>query len=589
MGFLDSLKGQLRPQAVEQSTARPESERRVSDTAIKQEGQQTSEENVGVDVTDPDDNIDVSGVAHIEAIQVVWGKHGKYFLWAGLAMMMLMFELDNSTVFNYQQYAASSFNKLSLIATINTAATIISAVMKPPVAKISDVIGRGETYIFTISCYVVSYILCARASSFNMYAAGKVFYAMGQSGTQILDEIIISDISNMRWRGFAYSCSYIPFLITPWISAFIVQSVIDGIGWRWGIGMFAILMPFSASFIIVTLLYFQRRARNLGYAVVTKTNIHRFCSVIDLGGLILLCGGFAMLLLPLTLAATTPSRWRTPYIDVLIALGGVALIVLVPYERYVATHPILPVRYFQNASIVCACSLAFVDAIGFSSTHTYMYSWATIAKNYNARDATFLIYTNGVVQCLVGIGAGAIMYRTRRYKWLMISGIAVRLIGYGIMIRLRGAKNSTAELFIVQCVQGWGSGIVATLAVVAAQIQVPHAELAQISSLVLLSTFLGSSVGSAIAGGIYTGTFKAALRHHMGPEVAQDVIDTVFNSITGDIPAWGTRDRVAAALAYSDVMRYITIMALGTSVIMIPIGWILPNHRLGDAHNLTQT
>ena len=225
--------------------------------------------------------------------------------------------------------------------------------------------------------------------------------------------------------------------------------------------------------------------------------------------------------------------------------------VLIPYEKYMAKHPVVPLRYFQNPTIVYACALGAIDTLGFSATHTYLYTWSTIAKDYDARDATFLTYTNGVVQCLIGIGAGAVMYKTRRYKWIMVSGVLVRLIGYGLMIRFRGARNSTAELFIVQCVQGWGSGIVSTLNVVAAQIEVPHSELAQVSSLVLLTTFLGSAVGEAIAGGIYTSTFKGALRHHLGPEVAQSVIDTVFNSITGDIPAWGTPNRIAAALAVS--------------------------------------
>lgn len=133
-----------------------------------------------------------SGVARIEAVQQVWGRHGKYFLWAGLAMMMLIFELDNSTVYNYQNYAASSFNKLSFVAALGTATTIVSAVVKPPIAKISDVVGRGETYILTVSCYVVSYVLCAKASSFNMYAAGTIFYAVGQAGTQILDQVSFS-------------------------------------------------------------------------------------------------------------------------------------------------------------------------------------------------------------------------------------------------------------------------------------------------------------------------------------------------------------------------------------------------------------
>ncbi|RDW62587.1 hypothetical protein BP5796_10889 [Coleophoma crateriformis] len=589
MGVLGMIKAQLQPKEVEGTTLTTTIERSASANSST-EAARDDEKAVGITTTAeaPVETFDASGVARIEAVQAVWGNHGKYILWAGLAMMMLIFELDNSTVYNYQQYAASSFNKLSLIATLGTATTIISAVAKPPIAKISDVIGRGETYIFTVCCYVLSYILCAKASSFNMYAAGSVFYAIGQSGTQILDQIIISDVSNMRWRGFAYGFSYTPFLVTPWISAFIVQSVIDGIGWRWGIGMFAILMPFSASFIIGTLLYYQRRAKKIGYVVVTKTTVYQFCSLIDLGGVILLCGGFAMLLLPLTLAATTPSKWSTPWVDALIAIGVVALVALIPYEKYLAKHPVLPIHYFKNASIVCACALGFVDSFGFTATHTYIYAWSTVAKNFNARDATFFVYTNGVIQCLIGIGAGAVMYRTRRYKWLMFSGVIVRLIGYGVMIRLRGANNSIAELFIVQCIQGWGSGIVTTLNVVAAQIQVPHSELAQMSSLVLLFSFLGSAIGSAVAGGIYTGTFKGALRKHLGPSVSQSVINTVFNSITGDIPAWGTPERTAAALAYSDVMRYISYAALGTSVLMIPLGLLLPDVKLGDGHNVHQ-
>lgn len=37
-----------------------------------------------------------------------------------------------------------------------------------------------------------------------------MFYAVGQSGTQILDQIIIADISNQRWRGFAIGVHTVP-------------------------------------------------------------------------------------------------------------------------------------------------------------------------------------------------------------------------------------------------------------------------------------------------------------------------------------------------------------------------------------------
>ncbi|TRM65710.1 major facilitator superfamily domain-containing protein [Schizophyllum amplum] len=502
-----------------------------------------------------------AGVAGIEAMQVVWGTKGRWILIAGLALMMVIFELDNSTVYNYQTFATSSFSSLSKLSAISTAQTLVSAVIKPVVAKLSDVIGRGESYLLTISCYILSYILCASSATVDIYAGGAMFYAIGQSGTQVLDQIIIADISNQRWRGFAIGSSYFPFLITPWVSAFIVDSVIGGIGWRWGIGMFAILMPFCASFIIITLIFFGRKAKKTGLVVKKRLTIYDFCSLIDLGGMILLLGGFVMLLLPICLAATTPSKWSTAYLDALIGVGAVLLIALVPYERFYAKHPIVPLRYFGNMTIVMSCLLSAFDSIG-------LYAWCIVAHDYSVRNATFLVYLNGVTQCLVGIGAGWLMYKTRHYKWLLVVGCTIRFVGYGVMMRLRGQDNTMAELFVVQAVQGIGSGIVQTIVVVSAQIVVPHAELAQISSLVLLIGFLGSAVGQSIAGGIYTNTFPARLHARL-------------RTLTGVLPEW-------VNYAYSDVMRYITIVALVVSVPIMIFGLLLPNRRLGDTHNAAE-
>lgn len=588
MGFFESAKAQFGPTEDVHDHAVPQTFFQGPSKEPSSEIRQT-EEKAGLreSTTGPQPvPREAAGIAKVEATQAVLGKNGKYFVLLGMALMMTIFELDNSTVSNYQTFATSSFDQLSLIAALNTASIIISAVMKPPIAKVSDVIGRAETYVITITCYIISYILCASSKSINVFAGGIVFYAIGQTGTQILDTIIISDLTSTRMRGFAVGCAYFPFLITPWVSAFIAESVLDGIGWRWGIGMFAIMMPFCGSFLIFTLLYYQRKAKKANVVMNKKVNLYEFCSLIDLGGVILLSGGFAMLLLPLTLASTTPSKWSTPYIDVLVVLGVVFLILLIPYESFLAKHPVLPVRYFKNWSIVFSCALGAFDSLGFNGTHTYMYPWALVAHNYSVRNATFLVYTNGVMQCLVGIGVGWVMYRTRRYKWMMIAGAILRLIGYGIMLRLRGASNSTTELFIVQLIQGTGSGVVQTIIVVSTQIVVPHAELAQISSLSLLTSFLGSSIGSTIAGGIYTNTFKERLRHRLGAGASQATIDEVYNSVTGTLPAWGSVQRTAINLAYSDVMKYITISALVTSIPMLPLAYFLPNLLLNDSQNL---
>ncbi|KKY24760.1 putative siderochrome-iron transporter [Phaeomoniella chlamydospora] len=461
---------------------------------------------------------DVSGVSRVEATQAVWGKNGRYLIILGLALMMIMYELDNTTVYNYQSYATSSFNQVSMLSTLSTVGTIVWAVCKPTIGKVSDVIGY-------------------------------IFYCIGQSGTNIMNDIIISDITTMKWRTFGLAFSFFPYLIIPWCSAYIASSVINGIGWRWGIAMFAILMPFAASFVIGTLLFFQRKAKKQGLVLTEKLSVYKFFSLIDAGGSFLLMAGFALMLVPMTVAATTTSRWNTPWVPALIVVGFVILLLLIPYEIYIAKNPIMPPRYFKNLTLVCCCLIGAFDQMGFGASHTYFYSWMVVAHNYSIRTATFLNYVNGVTQCLSAIIVGLIISKTRRYKWIITIGATIRLIGYGVMLRLRGAENSIAELAIVQLIQGIGAGFLTIVIITAAQIQVPHREMAQVTSLVLLTSFIGSSIGSTIAGGIYTNTFKEALKRYLGSSATEELVDTVFSSITGDIPAYGTKDRTAINFA----------------------------------------
>jgi MFS family permease len=156
-----------------------------------------------------------------------------------------------------------------------------------------------------------------------------------------------------------------------------------------------------------------------------------------------------------------------------------------------------------------------------------------------------------VTQCLAGIFAGAIMLATGRYKWLVMGATILRLIGYGLMLRLRGQQSSIAELFIQQVIQGVGSGIIHTALLVPPQLIVPHAQIAQVLSLTLSFAVLGLTVGSAIAGGIYTNTLRPSLWKYLGGNASQGLVDQLFNSITGVLPSWGSPERVAVSFAVS--------------------------------------
>lgn len=217
--------------------------------------------------------------------------------------------------------------------------------------------------------------------------------------------------------------------------------------------------------------------------------------------------------------------------------------------------------YFKNATIVLSCLLIATDSIGFSASHTYLYAWAVVAHNMTPTVASFYVYVNGVMQCFVGIFAGWFMWYTGRYKWLVMGGCVFRLVGYGIMIRLRGQYNSIGELIVQQLIQGAGSGIIQTCLLIPPQIVVPHAQVAQVLALVFSLSFLGSSIGATIAGAIYSNTMRESLVKYLGSDGTSALVDSLYNSITGELPTWGTADRIAINYAVSTMVY--TLMGLG--------------------------
>ncbi|KAI0599615.1 major facilitator superfamily domain-containing protein [Biscogniauxia sp. FL1348] len=349
----------------------------------------------------------------------------------------------------------------------------------------------------------------------------------------------------------------------------------------------AILMPFCGSFIITTLWYYQGRAERKSPASKNASiSIYEFCSQIDLGGIVLFASGLGSLLLPLTLAATTPGSWATPWIIACVVVGAILLTILPVYEHYLAKHPLVPPRYFKHRTIGLCMLLILCDGLSHGATHTYAYAWATTALGLSSRNATFFTYTSSVAQTIVTIVTGLAMAKTRRYKWLCLVGSAVQLVGYGVMLRLQ-AQNSMAEIFLQQVVQGLGAGTLSASLLVACQAAVSHAEMPQVTSLFLCFSFLGGSIGACLAGGIYTNTLEPALWKYLGDEATPEYVAALADSMTSTLAAWGSAERTAISFAFSAVMHYITYAAIGTAAIAFIGSLFMTNYTLPEENSLT--
>lgn len=69
----------------------------------------------------------------------------------------------------------------------------------------------------TLLLYILSYILCASAHRYDQYYGSDIVYCIGQTSMQILNQLIVADITSSRWHGLTKALVNTPFMVIPWI------------------------------------------------------------------------------------------------------------------------------------------------------------------------------------------------------------------------------------------------------------------------------------------------------------------------------------------------------------------------------------
>ncbi|KIK94500.1 hypothetical protein PAXRUDRAFT_33484 [Paxillus rubicundulus Ve08.2h10] len=523
------------------------------------------------------------GVKKVEAALRVYGRYSRWCLFIGLGLASYIYSLDASTTSVYLTFATSSFGEHSLISSITVAQSLIIAVGKPVIAKVADVSSRGTAYVGVLFFYVVGYTVIASAPSVSRVAGGIILYAIG---LQLLTQIIIADITTLTWRGLVVSLVSAPFLVNAFIGSNIAASVIEHAGWRWGYGMFAILVPAALAPLIITLLWAENKAKKL--ALIEDTLLWRFLQTaeqLDLVGLVLLGAAISLILLPLTISQSVGGQWRNGSIISMLVLGVVLLFVFAYWDLRVAKRPVISPRFLKNRSVVCAALIGFFDFMSFYLTYTYLYSFVLVVKPWSLIDATYFMQTQTVALTFFGILAGVSMHLMHRYKYVLVFGLVVRLVGVAMMMHSRGANASDAELVWTQILQGLGGGLAAVSAQVGAQAAVPHADVAIIIAIVLLLTEIGGAVGNACAGAIWSNTMPGNLEKYL-PWLTDEERAELYGSITSVTSSpRGDPVREGVIQAYDDTMKIMVLCAVIFSVVPVLLALGMPNWYLGDKQN----
>ncbi|CAI4520550.1 ALI_collapsed_G0019430.mRNA.1.CDS.1 [Saccharomyces cerevisiae] len=312
--------------------------------------------------------IKTRGVTRIEVVRERMSTKVTWILGLSIFLTSWVAALDATTTYNYQPYATSSFNRHSMLSTLTIANSVIGAVCKPFIAEISDlssrpVTYRPVTYFVGLVLYVIGFVITACSPTIDAYVISSVFIAIGQSGISLMNMVIIVDTTTLKWRSFFTSLLSVPYLVTTWISGYIVEDIINS-NWRWGYGMFAIITPVALTPAILVMSYLEHQANKTGdipvgsdplskkKVDVTESHISGFKEYwellkaslieIDAFGLILLGFAFSLILLPCSLYSYAEGGWNNPSMIAMEVVGGIFPVSYVVFKVFFAPFPLLP-------------------------------------------------------------------------------------------------------------------------------------------------------------------------------------------------------------------------------------------------------
>ncbi|CAD6917951.1 unnamed protein product [Tilletia controversa] len=518
--------------------------------------------------------------------------------WIGIGMTAYAYGLENNVTYATLSQATSIFKQFQWYPTLNVIQQVIIAVAKFPIAKLADVFGRAQGYVLSIAFYLVGFILLATAKDIHTTAAGVVFYAIGNSGTQIMQQIVLADWTPARWRGAAIGLVSMPYIINFAVAPRIVASLVNYTdvndnGWRWLAGMFTIIFPIASFPIIFTLALNQSRGRKRGlvprhpYLQMSPLRAAwAFVLDIDFIGLLLLCAGLLLILLPLKLQASKPDGWSNASIIAMLTVGSVLLLTLVAYEHFLAPHPVIKKRFILNKDVIFPALIGFFDFVSFYLSWTTAYSFVFIVHDWTLADAGYFSNTQSLCLTVFGIAAGFVSVWTRRFKWQMFVGACVRTLGIGLMIHFRSLAATNVQLVWPQVLQGLGGGILGVILQVSAQVSVPHQDVATVTAFVLLAAEVGGAVGSAIVGALQVEYLPSRFDFYLpnvDPEVRTNLLGSPF--VCTSVYPLGSEIRTGFSRAYTDFVHRLLIIGIVVSVVPIILSALITDRKLSDSQN----
>lgn len=315
-----------------------------------------------------------------------------------------MFDFVNYATSTYTAYATSAFKQHSLLSAARVVATVTNLLTYPITAKLADAFGRGELFAFSLGLSTLALVFYAACRNIETYFVGVLLDSIGGVGFSIMQQIFIADTTSLLNRGIWSSLpDTIGSIPTLYIGTIVADAVLDHSTWRWGYGMWAIILPACSLPLILQIFRLQHKATRSGFVNARPKILedvkpedplwikaYQLIWVeLDIFGAILLVAGLTLFLVPLSLTGSGNSTaWANPRLQAMLVVGVILFAAFIFWDAIFSKKPFIPYKLIKQPTVIAACILCMLDFFHYSVFTTFFPSYLQVAGHFSAGHAT---------------------------------------------------------------------------------------------------------------------------------------------------------------------------------------------------------
>jgi MFS family permease len=367
--------------------------------------------------------------------------------------------------------------------------------------KLSDVYGRRILLLVSLSFYMAGAILSAISWNFAFFIAARMILSLGQGALSSLCFASIGDlyapVERSKWSGLLQ----IPAGIAAIIGPTMVGMITDKSSWRYFFGLTALLAAISVVLVIGGLTPAKRVARK-----------------IDFLGSFLLAAALAVMIVAFSWAGST-YPWTSRQIIGLLAVSAALWIILIRVERK-AEEPILAPEVMTNRTFLTVAFSGLLSYFGMLVVTMYYPLFLQGVQGTSASLSGKVITPFGIIMAFMGVPTGFLMARTKRYKWMLITGYTIITCTTFAMV----AFNAETPIWLgvlITAVTGFGLGSIPTINTLVSQFAVPKRLLGVAVGAIFAFVFMGNAIAPAILGSAMNQTYTKTLQESLPAELNQ--------------------------------------------------------------------